>query len=150
MTLIRSNSAWSLPMIESFLDGCVIPVRLACITPRGSPMICSLWYLYEDGAFWCATQMTAKVAGYLDNHPFCGFEISPEAPPYSGVRGQGKVTLCEERGLEILLKLVDRYLGSRESDFARWLIKRGSSEVAIRIEPSWLTAWDFSPRMSPG
>jgi len=147
MTLIRASSAWSLPEIEGFLEGCVIPVRLACLTSRREPIVLSLWYLYEDGALWCATQKTAKVAKFLQNHPVCGFEISPETPPYKGVRGQGEVTLSAERGPEILLRLIDRYLGRRDSDFARWLINRGSSEVAIGIRPRWLTAWDFSSRM---
>jgi len=48
-----------------------------------------------------------------------------------------------------LLRLLDRYLGSRDSGFATWLIERASTEVAIRIEPTWLTSWDFSKRMQP-
>jgi hypothetical protein len=147
MTRIRSSSAWSLAEIERFLAGCVIPVRLACLTSRREPIVCSLWYLHEDGALWCATQNSAKVAQYLRHHPFCGFEISTESLPYKGVRGQGEVTLSLERGPDILLRLIDRYLGTRDSGFARWLIARSSDEVAIAIRPRWLTAWDFSTRM---
>lgn len=150
MTRIRSSSVWSLPEIESFLASCVIPVRLACLTSRGEPIVCSLWYLHEDGVLWCATQKTAKVAQYLRDHPLCGFEISTETLPYKGVRGQGEVTLSLERGPYILLQLIDRYLGTRDSDFARWLLARSSGEVAIGIKPAWLTAWDFSARMRSG
>jgi len=150
MPLIRSSSKWALPEIEVFLRECVVPLRLACLTPRGIPIVCSLWYLYDEGALWCATQADAKVAAYLEKHSFCGFEIAPDALPYRGVRGQGKVTCSQERGLDVLWRLIDRYLGSRDSEFARWLISRASSELAIRIEPSWLTAWDFSPRMGSG
>ena len=149
MTSIRTNSAWSLPAIESALCEWVIPVRLACVKPDGSPIVCSLWYIYDEGTIWCATRKNAKVTGYLANHPVCGFEISPEAPPYSGVRGQGKVTIMEEHGAPVLLQLIDRYLQSRETDFSKWLIRRSSSEVAFKIEPSWMTAWDFSARMPP-
>jgi len=148
--VIRANSAWSEQKIGSFLSEQRIPIRLACLTPGGGPIVCSLWYLYEDGALWCATQKTAKVAAYLERHRVCGFEISPEAMPYKGVRGQGKAALVAERGLDVLQQLIDRYLGTRESDFARWLIRRASREVAIRIDPIWLTAWDFTPRMKPG
>ena len=147
MTLIRSSSAWSQPEIERFLADCVIPVRLACLTPRHEPIVCSLWYLHEDGALWCATQKTAKVAQYLERHPLCGFEISTETLPYKGVRGQGEATRSPELGPDILLQLIDRYLGTRDSAFARWLVARSSSEVAIAIRPRWLTAWDFSARM---
>jgi hypothetical protein len=47
-----------------------------------------------------------------------------------------------------LLQLIDRYLHSRESKFAQWLIERQAEELAIRIEPEWLSAWDFSARMN--
>lgn len=150
MPVIRSSSKWALPEIEAFLRECAVPLRIACLTSRGMPIVCSLWYLYDDGALWCATHKDAKVATYLEKHPFCGFEIAPEAIPYRGVRGQGKVTCSPERGLDVLLRLIDRYLGSRDSKFARWLISRASSELAIRIEPVWLTAWDFAPRMGSG
>ncbi len=147
--MIRSNSAWSAQEIASFLSRQLIPIRLACLTPKGSPIVCSLWYHHDDGALWCATQKTAKVVSYLQQQPICGFEIAPEAMPYKGVRGQGKATLLPQRGLDVLEQLIDRYVGNRDSDFARWLIKRGSKEVAIRIDPMWLTSWDFSPRMKP-
>lgn len=149
MTVIRSNSVWSLNQIEDFFNDCVIPVRLACLTQGYTPIVCSLWYVYESGAIWCATQKTAKVVRYLDNQPACGFEIAPDAPPYKGVRGQGQATLSDERGLDVLTRLIDRYLGDRDSDFARWLIERGRNEVAIRVAPDWMTSWDFTPRMKP-
>ena len=79
--------------------------------------------------------------------PGCGFEVAPETPPYSGVRGQGHAELLPGEGIPVLLRLVDRYLGTRETRFARWLIGRGDAEVAIRIRPDWLTSWDFSGRM---
>jgi hypothetical protein len=74
--------------------------------------------------------------------------VAPDAPPYHGVRGRGVATLDPARGAEVLGLLVDRYLGTRESPFARWLLARASAEVAIRIEPSSLVSWDFSARMN--
>jgi hypothetical protein len=148
--VIRPNSAWSLKTIESFLGEQLIPIRLACLTPNSGPIVCSLWYLHAEGALWCATQKTARVAGYLAHHPVCGFEVAPESMPYKGVRGQGKATVSKEHGVDVLERLIDRYLGNRESDFARWLVKRADNEVAIKIEPTWITSWDFSPRMEAG
>jgi len=148
--VLRSNSAWSLQSIEEFLRGQQIPVRLACLATNAGPMVCSLWYLYDDGALWCATQKSARVAGYLAQQPTCGFEVAPETMPYKGVRGQGNATLSHEQGGHVLERLIDRYLGSRSSEFARWLLKRSDNEVAIKIEPIWMTAWDFSRRMKSG
>lgn len=145
---VRSTSAWSADDIECFLFESTIPIRLSCLSASGAPLVCSLWYLYEDGALWCATQTSAIVASCLEKDPRCGFEVAPELPPYRGVRGQSRASLHPDRGPEVLGRLIDRYLGTRESRFARWLIRRQDDEVAIRIEPAWITAWDYSGRMS--
>lgn len=147
MRNIRSNSAWDEQQISQFLASTVIPIRLACIDRDGDPLVCSLWYLYLEGALWCATQRSAHVIALLEAHPRCGFEVAPEQMPYRGVRGQGRVSLSAAQGPGMLLRLIDRYLGNRDSDFASWLIARSAVEVAIRIEADWVTSWDFSKRM---
>jgi len=147
MSRIKSSSAWDQQRISRFLTATVIPIRLACLDRRGDPLVCSLWYLYDEGAIWCATQASASVVKLLETHPRCGFEVAPETMPYRGVRGQGRVELSAEQGPGTLLRLIDRYLGTRDSGFAAWLIARSASEVAIRIEPDWLTSWDFGARM---
>ena len=144
---LRASSAWSWAAIQSFLERQQIPLRLACVDRRDEPIVCSLWYLFEGDSLWCATQKSARVVDYLERNPVCGFEVAPEAPPYMGVRGQATVSLSAERGPEVLLSLIDRYLGDRESSLARWLIARSSDEVAIRLSPRWLTSWDYSGRM---
>jgi nitroimidazol reductase NimA-like FMN-containing flavoprotein (pyridoxamine 5'-phosphate oxidase superfamily) len=145
---ITSSSVWDEPQIKRFLADCVIPIRLGCLDSKGSPLICSLWFLYDDNALWCATQQSASVAKMLQANPQCGFEVAPEAMPYRGVRGQGQASLSVEHGAAVLARLVDRYLGDRESDFARWLLARAADEVAIKITPDYFTSWDFSRRMS--
>ncbi|MFW2404874.1 MAG: pyridoxamine 5'-phosphate oxidase family protein [Gammaproteobacteria bacterium] len=144
---IRSTSAWSGDEIDLFLLESSIPARLACLTPSGAPLVCSLWYLYEDGAIWCATQKNAHIVSCFEQDLRCGFEVAPESPPYRGVRGQSRVSLHEELGADVLGRLIDRYLGTRESRFAQWLMRRQDDEVAIRVDPAWITAWDFTQRM---
>lgn len=146
-SVIRSTSAWSGDEIELFMIESVIPIRLSCLSASGAPLVCSLWYLYDDGAIWCATQKSAHVVSCFEKDQRCGFEIAPESPPYRGVRGQSRVFLDDSRGPEVLLSLIDRYLGTRESGFARWLIGRQNNEVAIRIKPAWITSWDYAQRM---
>lgn len=111
--------------------------------------MCSLWYLYDDGVLWCATQKKAAVVSFLKSEPNCGFEVAPEAMPYRGVRGQGLASLSVEHGAAVLQSLIERYLGDQESDFARWLLARAADEVAIKITPAFFTSWDFTRRMSP-
>ena len=147
MRNIRSTSVWDERQISEFLGSTVIPVRLACIDRDGEPLVCSLWYVYLEGALWCATQQSAHVISLLEADPRCGFEVAPEAMPYRGVRGQGRVSLSVAQGPGMLLQLIDRYLVNRDSNFASWLIARSADEVAIRIEADWVTSWDFSKRM---
>jgi len=147
MSLIRSSSAWDQAGIDAFIQRTIVPVRLACADSAGVPLICSLWYLYDDQAIWCATQQSAAITQYLQQQKQCGFEIAPETMPYRGVRGQGAVTLDPEAGEAVLRKLIARYLDDSDGGLARWLLERADTEVAIRIQPEWLTSWDFSPRM---
>ena len=145
--LIRKSSSWSVGQIQTFLRNTEIPIRIACLNGRGAPLICSLWYLFDGEAIWCATQSSAKIAGFLRSEPVCGFEIAGDTMPYSGIRGQGRAEISVQRGGETLEKLIERYLHRTNSDFAARLLERRDSEVAIKIEPRWVTAWDFSARM---
>ena len=52
-----------------------MPLRLACVSGNGSPLVCSLWYLYDDGALWCAMHRSARLAALL---PEGEFEFDPE------------------------------------------------------------------------
>jgi nitroimidazol reductase NimA-like FMN-containing flavoprotein (pyridoxamine 5'-phosphate oxidase superfamily) len=147
MSRVRSSSAWDLQQIDEFLRAAVIPIRLACNDKKGVPLICSLWYLFADDALWCATQQSASVVALLERAPCCAFEVAPESMPYRGVRGQGQVTVLQDDGPAVLQQLIDRYLGARDTQFAAWLLGRSATEVAIKIEPDWLTSWDFGSRM---
>jgi nitroimidazol reductase NimA-like FMN-containing flavoprotein (pyridoxamine 5'-phosphate oxidase superfamily) len=145
---MRIKGPWPVERIHEHLASAVIPLRLAYASASSHPQLLSLWFVWRDDAFWCATSTSARVVALLAREPRCGFEVAPDAPPYHGVRGRGVATLDPARGAETLELLVDRYLRTRESPFARWLLARAASEVAIRIEPSSLVSWDFSARMN--
>ena len=133
--------------LANYLSESRIPVRLACTTPSGWPLVVSLWYLYEDGKLYCATQQTAKTVSYLRQNPQCGFEVAADTPPYCGVRGRGLADLDTENGANILKRLVARYLGSTDSPLANTLLARQDQEVAIAIQPISLFTWNFTERM---
>jgi hypothetical protein len=144
---VTDRSAWDAAGIADYLQAQCTPLRLS-VVHRDAPLICSLWYLYEDGHLWCATQADALVARAVGSDAPCGFEIANNDPPYRGVRGQGKVVVHEQGGLEMLERLVRRYLGSTKTGFAQWLLNRDEAEVALSIKPGWITAWDYGARMS--
>ena len=148
MAPVRNTSHWQQTAIAAFLDETVIPVRLACVSGSERPLVCSLWFFYDGEAIWCATKASSNVVEFLKRSPDCGFEVAPETMPYRGVRGQGKAEILPADGMQVLERLMDRYLETRDSEFAQWLIEQASDEVAIRIEPDWYTAWDFTDRMS--
>ncbi len=132
---------------KNFLEGVRIPIRLACKTESGWPMILSLWFIYLDGALYCATRKKAKIVTYLLNNKECAFEIAGDQPPYCGIRGQARASIDQSRGVEILELLLDRYLGGRDNALAENLLGNSSDEVAIRLDPINLFSWNFSARM---
>jgi nitroimidazol reductase NimA-like FMN-containing flavoprotein (pyridoxamine 5'-phosphate oxidase superfamily) len=133
--------------IEQYLAEMKIPMRLSCVTDSGWPVGLSLWYLYEDGHFYCATQASAKVVGYLQKDSRCAFEVAGDQPPYRGVRGQATAVILPDQGLEILSRLLTRYLGDTDNPLAQKLLSRPTPEVALRITPVNHTTWDFTTRM---
>lgn len=145
---MKCSGPWSLERIDAHLRETAVPLRLACATPSGHPQLLSLWFLWQDGALWCATSRRARVVRLVERDARIGFEVAADAPPYRGVRGRGLATIDEGRGAEVLGLLLDRYQGGRETKLARWLLARAASEVAIRIEPIALASWDFSARMT--
>ena len=86
-----------------------VPLRLACLTNSGWPMIVPLWFKFLNDRFYCATQENAKIISYLKKDNRCAFEISSEIPPYRGIRGQGKTIIKKELGIKILETLIEKY-----------------------------------------
>lgn len=137
------------PELEHYLQSVHIPIRLSCVTTSGWPLIVSLWYLYEDGKFYCATQEKSKIVSYLRENPRCGFEVAGDDPPYCGVRGKGEAIIDESQGAMRLEQLITRYVGDTQNSFAQKLLSRRDTEVAIVIQPASLYTWNFKSRMNP-
>ncbi len=133
-----------------FIEDVHIPIRIACISESGYPMIVSLMYVYMDEKFFCATQGTSKLIKSLKRNSKCGFEIARDSPPYLGVRGYGKVTIIENSGEKILRMLLQRYFGGKEaSQLHKFLLSENhlKTEVAIVIDPIRIYEWDYTNRM---
>ena len=64
-----SKMVHDLEHVEEYLKAVLIPLRLSCMTQSGWPMIVSLWFFYQEKKLYCATQLSAKVVGYLKNNP---------------------------------------------------------------------------------
>ena len=80
---------WSVDEVEDFLGNARVPVRLACVGGDGFPRVVSLWFRYRAGALYAVTHRRSSLAALLRADGRAGFEVSPNEPPYYGVRGQG-------------------------------------------------------------
>jgi nitroimidazol reductase NimA-like FMN-containing flavoprotein (pyridoxamine 5'-phosphate oxidase superfamily) len=145
---MRLNGPWSAEKIGSFLDGAIIPMRLAVVAPDGMPLVASLWFVPEGEHLWCATNRRAHIVKLLALNPKCAFEIAGDTPPYRGVRGQGHASLHDDRGAAILQALLTRYHISPASKLGQFLAANAADETAIRIVPRSLMSWDFTERMT--
>ncbi len=139
---------WDSAQVEAFLDGDHrIPLRVACIGEDGFPRVVSLWYQFHDGALYCVTHRASGLARLVAENPQVGFEVSPNEPPYCGVRGQGRAELRPLESPDRLEDLLQDYLGGTESKLAQWLLSRADEEVLITIRPLRLYTWDYRERM---
>jgi nitroimidazol reductase NimA-like FMN-containing flavoprotein (pyridoxamine 5'-phosphate oxidase superfamily) len=134
--------------VNEFLSRARIPIRLACITPTNWPITISLWYVYMEERFFCATQKDALIVKYVSRNSRCGFEVAGDSSPYLGVRGWGRAELNETRGSEILHILIKKYLKDETSRLANSLLRRAENEVAIEIKPASIFDYDYSNRMN--
>lgn len=142
------SGPWQQSEIDDFLDGATLPIRLSCVAADGFPRVLSLWFLRREANLFCVTHKSAKLVKLLRQNSKVGFEVSPDAPPYHGVRGQGSATLTplgEDPALDVLL---ERYVGDATTDFSRWLLSRKADELLVCIKPHRLYSWDYRKRMS--
>ena len=137
----------ALSEVREYLAQVRIPIRLASITAGGWPALISLWYLYQDGLLYCATQESAKIIRYIEQNNRVAFEVAADDPPYCGVRGQARARIDDQLGAEILEMLLERYLGGTKNELAKNLLAKKDTEVAIVLEPMRIYTWDFRQRM---
>lgn len=123
-----------------------IPLRLAVQSARGL-LIVPLWFEFDDGRYWCASQADSLLLRSLRSDAHCAYDLSTNVMPYRGLRGRGTAVCHAERGEEVLRALLSRYFGSLDTPLARRLLRRAASEVAIEIVPQWQSDWDFTARM---
>ena len=146
--IVSNNSQLDLGAIEHYLHGATLPLRLAVNAAEGRPLVASHWFLYREGALYCALHKSSLIARCLLRDGRCAFEVGSDQVPYSGVRGQATATLSVNGVDDLLKALFARYGINPRSRLARWLSGRAVDERQVCIRPDWVSGWDFSERMA--
>jgi nitroimidazol reductase NimA-like FMN-containing flavoprotein (pyridoxamine 5'-phosphate oxidase superfamily) len=146
---LEVSGPWDFEQTVSFLNEMKIPIRVASVGGLG-PIVQSLWFDFDDGALWCATQANSVLVKRLSANNQIGFEVSGDLAPYRGVRGTGIASIHPELAERVLHKLIHKYQGTAETELSQWLLSRLDREVAVKITALKLATWDFSGRMSAG
>lgn len=139
---------WSRTQIDDFLTRTRWPLRLACNGSDGFPRVASVWFRLQGDVLECVSHRDSAVIRLLRRDPRAAFEVSPNEPPYFGVRGQVEATLQPLGDSDALDDLVMRYLGSERSRVGDWLLSRREEEMLIRLTPSRFFTWDYRERMA--
>ena len=147
---MQLSGPWDRAQVAEFLDRTAVPLRLAVNGSLGFPVMASLWFVREGDDLLCATSPRARLVELLHADPRCGFEVSPDQPPYRGVRGRAEATLAQNGGGPLLERLLARYAIPRDGGLARWLLARADEEVVISLSPLRVLTWDYGRRMTGG
>jgi hypothetical protein len=132
----------------SIYDFFKIPLRLSILSPNEYPLVISLWYKIKDNKIHCITHKHSKLLKYIESgNKKCGFEISTNNIPYSGIRGKGDIQIDKNNSRELLLDLFSKYEIKENSKLFKMLMKRMDEEYSIIITPKHVFHWDFTERM---
>ncbi|MEN9728074.1 MAG: hypothetical protein RL434_2440 [Pseudomonadota bacterium] len=137
-TVSRRLRSLDADAIATLLSAHHSPVRLSSLSPNGYPLISTLWFLFEEGCFWCITHQSTLMRRNLAANPRCAFEITLDDARYKLLRGQGDAELHLEQGRRITEAMISRYLPDPAGAMAEALRARIPTEYAVRIVPRWV------------
>ncbi|HEX7034089.1 MAG TPA: pyridoxamine 5'-phosphate oxidase family protein [Nitrososphaera sp.] len=114
---------------------------------RKRPVVHPVWYYYNKGKFFVATDINSTKAKILRKNPEVYFLVdeSPKGGPTQGVRGRGTAKVVDDTdyGTRVTRRNVKRYMGSLTSKAAKEVLKMGPESCVIEITPSYMATWRF-------
>lgn len=148
MTTPRIRGPWTAAEIGAFLEQTRVPIRLSACGNDGYPRVVSLWFMPAGERLLCITHRDSALARLLQQEPRVGFEISPNDPPYYGLRGSGDCALTPLPERDTFARLIHRYLADDDQPLADWLLSRSDAELLLTITPRHWFSWDYRRRMA--
>lgn len=125
--------------VKAYLDRPNI-MRIALVDERDScPMVHPVWFYYENGLFFVATDRDGVKARSLRKNPNLYFLVDSDpvdGPPH-GVRGKALAAVVDdpEYATKVTRRNIIRYIGSLESESARMILEKGKDSSVLEITP---------------
>lgn len=120
-------------------------LRLATISPSGSPHIVPVWYRYTNGRFYVGTNTRTEKAKNIENNPRVSFCIDTgiKSPDIFGIMGVGRARLIVRPNKVQYLaeKILLRYFTSMKNQSAQKLLKQ--TDCIIEIIPKKTRTWKY-------
>lgn len=133
--------------VNEFLSSGRINLQFGSIDDKNEPNIHPVWFIYENGRFYFATETKSKKIQNILQNKIAYFSVANEEEPFIGVRGKGEshIIYDKNQNYEIAKKIISKYLGNKESRLGKEVmdeIKEGL-EVIVEIRPKYFSAWTF-------
>ena len=123
-------------------------LRLGVLDYRdGFPLVHHVWYHYEGGTFFIATDSTGVKAKSLRKNSTAYFviDIASGSSSPMGVRGRGTAKVIDdiEYATKVTAHNITRYLGSLEGPAANKIMAMAKYSSVIELTPTYIASWKF-------
>jgi general stress protein 26 len=152
MKILNADPAFGRPLTENqirdFLSNSKLNIHIATIDGKGEPNIHTTWYYFDasNNKLYIETAKNSKKVENLNRNNVIYYCVDTPHLPYKGVRGKGKVKICEDvnHNIPIAEKIMVRYLGSLAHPSATFVMDtvRDGDSVILEITPSYYSTWD--------
>lgn len=143
----RAAREMSSDEVKEYLDRPNI-MRIAVVDERDScPIVHPVWFYYEAGKLFVATDKDGVKARSLKKNPNLYFLIDSDpvdGPPY-GVRGKASAVVVDdpEYATRVTRRNILRYVGSLEGHSAQMILEKGKDSSVLEITPRYIATWKF-------
>ena len=134
--------------IVEFLTTSKKNLQLGTIDEKNEPNIHPVWFLYQNGAIYCATEKKSKKYQNILKNNLVYFSVDEDNSEFKGVRGKGSVLIRDDinQNLPIAKKIMIKYTGSTDNEIAKFLLDgvRNGFSVILELTPKYYSTWDHS------
>jgi hypothetical protein len=124
--------------IAAFLDEPLRPAQVASVSPSGTPVLGSFWFLFEQGRFWFSSRPDTPIPVAVSHGAEVAVIVDDFSPPESirqvRVRGLGHF---EPHDPGLVERMYRRYLGAELDDWPQFFRER-------LTDPDW-GLWTVTP-----